>query len=203
MVEETFTYEDLYELLRAERTNTDLQVLSREQLANIRTYLKAKMTMLRRLLKSEKFADSEKREKLQAEADNAERAVRDLYERRERKIISRALFTLRSAQKVKDTTNMLPAEEKLYADLLNVLLKHQERFVGELSKADIEPKEIKKQPELEGRLVRFVEAVPELVSSDLVKYGPFAKEDVARMPEELAGLLLKQKKVEELKNENS
>jgi len=110
-----FSYEDIYEILRAEKYSTDLQPIDKEQLRKINVYFKSKEEFL---IRQKDTGFDEAAEKTKIEYDNAKRALRDLYDKRERKVISRALFTARGNFKLKDTTNMLLSEEKLYFALL-------------------------------------------------------------------------------------
>jgi len=45
-------------------------------------------------------------------------------------------------------------------------------------------------------LVRFLEAVPEIVGEDLNIYGPFNPEDIANLPKKIAEVLIKQNKAQ-------
>ena len=198
---ESFSYEDLYELLHAEKAATDLQGLTPEQLGKIREYFEAKKALLYKERTSEIF-DRSKRDKLRIELENARRALKDLYEKREKKIINRAMFTARSAFKLRDTTNMLPSEQELYDKLVELLKIGWASFFKELntakSSSQEEPKLLK---ETSKRLLKFNEAVPELMDTELNKYGPFEANQVASLPDELADLLIQQKKVTEIKDE--
>ncbi len=55
---ENFSYEDLYELLHAEKDATDLQGLNAEQLGKIREYFEAKKALLYKERTSEVFDKS-------------------------------------------------------------------------------------------------------------------------------------------------
>jgi DNA replication initiation complex subunit (GINS family) len=200
-----FNYEDVYELLRAEKYSTDLQPISIEQLQKIRRYLNNKEEFLVRQNES-KFDDAI--EKIKVEIDNAKRALRDLYDKRERKVISRAIFSARSGFKFKDTTSMLLSEEKLYFSLLELLKNSNEEFftllnsipvsleAGRASNTDTgqEPKTLKEN----FKRLKLIEAIPELMDTQLNRYGPFTSGMEIELPVELAELLLKQNKASEI-----
>lgn len=226
----TISYEDIYELLRAEKYSTDLQPLKPQDLIKIKEYFALKEEMLKKQKSSSVFSDRSKQDKIMVEIDNAWRALRDLYERREKKIINRSLFSSRT--KLKDSTNMLATEEKLYSILIDLLKRNSVEFFenfgiklkyeAEDSGQKEEPKGLKEEKEVavktadeanlvasseadkiveaksNQKLIRFTESVSELVGTDLQAYGPFEKEDVANLPEELADLLLKQNKAKEI-----
>ncbi|MGB9675072.1 MAG: hypothetical protein ACP5IJ_01515 [Candidatus Nanoarchaeia archaeon] len=193
-----FSYEDLYELLRTEKYSADLQPLDPSQIRKIAAYLKSKEELI---IRQKESVFDENVEKLKIELENAKRALRDLYDKRERKIISRALFTAKGGFKLKDTTNMLVSEEKLYTALLDLLKRSSEEFFDLFNQsfAEIEhPKTLK----TEFKRVRILEALPELIDTSLRKYGPFEPNTITELPEELAELLLQQGKAVEVKAEN-
>jgi len=228
------TYEDIYELLRAEKYSADLQPLKPQDLEKIKEYFKLKEELLKKQETSGTFFDRSKRDKIMTEIENAWRALRDLYERREKKIINRALFSSRSNFKLKDSTNMLAFEEKLYSLLIDLLKRNYKEFFENLGitikyeSEKSEQKNLKEGKELEKKespdkitdvevddagegeeilpkkkIIRFIENVEELISTDLQTYGPFEKGDVASLPEELASLLIQQKKAKEIKDDEN
>jgi DNA replication initiation complex subunit (GINS family) len=188
-----FTYEDLYEILRAEKYSTDLQQIDKEQLRKTNAYFKSKEEFL---VRQKEVAFDEAAEKTKIELENAKRALRDLYDKRERKVISRAVFCARSNFKLKDTTNMLLSEEKLYFALLEMLRQSGEEFYSFLNQDYLEekPKTLKEN----FKRVKLVEAIPELMDTQLNRYGPFAATAEVELPSELAELLLKQGKAAEI-----
>lgn len=233
----TITYEDIYELLRAEKYSADLQPLKPQDLIRIKEYFKMKEELLKKQKSSSVFSNRSKQDKILTEIENAWRALRDLYERREKKIINRALFSSRT--KLKDSTNMLASEEKLYSILIDFLKRNNVEFfenfgikvkfeseVTDMEKKEA-PKDLKEKKEVaiktadesnltasseadkivevqnQKKLIRFTEPVSELIGTDLQTYGPFEKEDMANLPEELANLLLKQNKAKEIATNES
>ncbi len=199
-----FSYEDIYELLRAEKYSTDLQPISIEQLQKIRRYLANKEEFLVRQTES-KFDDAV--DKIKVELENAKRALKDLYDKRERKVISRSLFSARGGFKFKDTTSMLLSEEKLYFILLEMLKKSGEEFFSFLNSepvlstaegttAQTEPKPLKEN----FKRLKLTEAIPELMDTQLNRYGPFNVGAEIELPSELAELLLKQNKATEIQS---
>jgi hypothetical protein len=55
--------------------------------------------------------------------------------------------------------------------------------------------------ETETKLVRFLHAVPKFVGKELEEYGPFAEEDIANLPSEIADVLINKERVEEIKRD--
>lgn len=210
---ETFTYEDLYELLRKEKSDNDLQEITPADLKKIKEYFDTKKSFLEKQSTSGTFFNSKKLEKIQTEIENAKRALKDLYEKRERKIISRAIFSSRMDSKLKDTTNMFKNEEFLYQTLIELLNKNKDEFFKTFEKGlekdskeppKSEPKTLKEQPEEKEKLkVRFLAEIPVLMDEDLNEHGPFKTGQVAELPVNLVKILLDQEKVVEAKDENT
>lgn len=125
---EVLSYEDLYDLLRIEKASADLEKLDLKDLYKIASYFKAKEDLLKQQEVSTAFSSTKARAKIQLEIDNAMQMLKDLFERREAKVINRAVFSIRSESKLKDTTNMLEHEEELYNALLDLLAKNKKEF---------------------------------------------------------------------------
>jgi DNA replication initiation complex subunit (GINS family) len=209
------SFEEIHELLRSEKYSSDLQPLSEEQLMQICRYLESKKQLFLKQRESVLFENSPQ-DKLRDELDNANRALRDFYDKREKKMITRAIFTARSGSQLRDTTNMLKSEEMVYDQLVETLRKSWGNFFSYLnSKPQEKSQTVDEKPlnNVSGEIsiteqvtanltLRFTDAVPELLDSELKRWGPFAKDQVAEVPAELAGLLMKQAKAVEVnKNE--
>jgi len=202
---ETVSYEDIYELLRVEKYSTDLQELKPEDIQKIREYFRTKMEMLGKQKEGLKFFDQSQKDKIKLEIENAKKVLKDLYNWREKKLINRALFSSRTDFKLKDSTNMLANENEAYLKMLELLRDNSLTFFRLFDPEtaslieNVQPKGLKN----ENRFLRFIEDVPELIGTDLQKYGPFSKEEMAHIPKEIADLLLKQNKAVVIENENS
>ena len=206
-----FTYEDIYELLRMEKYSTDLQLVKLEDLKKIKEYFEAKRGLLAKQTKDSEFYDRSKKDKLKTELENARRALKDWYEKREKKLLSRATFTARTDFKLRDTTNMLPSEEAVYLKLLDVLKENYVGFFNNFKKGVVEekpaeapvdaPQELavaQAAPPIVLKKIRLLQQIPELMGPDLQTYGPFGENDVAAVPEDIAALLIGQGKAAEV-----
>ncbi len=127
---DAFTYEDIYELLRSEKFSADLQTINIEDLHRIQSYINDKKALLAQVEEDMNVLSTQKRAKIRLEIENAIRALKDLYEARERKVINRAVFTIRAGGDIKDTTNMLNGEDKLYSALLTLLVNSRDEFLS-------------------------------------------------------------------------
>ncbi len=113
------TYETLFELLRREKNREELQKLDDSFYVDIIEYLKDKFELVTKPQK-DLFSVTEK-EKTVRELHNIQKILKDLYERREKKIISMVLNKSRTDSDIIDTTNLLKEEQHFFDSLLNTL----------------------------------------------------------------------------------
>lgn len=216
------TYETLFELLRREKTREELQKLENSFFSDVVEYLKGKNEVLN-LPKNDLFA-AEERRKAETQLENIKNILKELYEKRERKIINMALDMSRTSMgalnsEIVDTSAMLKEEKELFDYLVenlnnvrkNVLYNILEAKIPDVEKKEEENKEEvneienkeKAEPEPEKdeenktqKQVRFLHAVPRFIGKDLEEYGPFEQEDVANLPSEIADVLINKERAE-------
>ncbi|NQV92042.1 DNA replication complex GINS family protein [Candidatus Woesearchaeota archaeon] len=131
------TLETLYDFLRNEKKREDLQKLESTFYVDVVSYVREKNALLANQKDSDNpFATGEK-EKLEYELRSIKRILKEIHEKREKKIIDIALNRSRTGSNIIDTTSMLREEKVFYTKLLanldiyrhGVLLK---LFQGEL-----------------------------------------------------------------------
>lgn len=206
--EEVFTYDDLYELLREELSSKDLQQLELKTLRKIKNYLGSKEDLLK---KAETSKFSKERRRLSEEIENARQILIKINQKRTKKVINRAIFTVRSESGAKDSSNMLPFEEELYEKLVIDFKNNDNKFFSTIDDLEIakpvkkETKELKREEkERETKTnnklkeIRILDDIPELTGPDLKNYGPYKKGDVAELPAELAVLIINKGKGREI-----
>ncbi len=204
------TFETLFELLRKEKMNPELQSLEETFFQQTVEYLKEKGA----ILKTEQQGDSifaADTKKTQLQLESARKIIRELYEKRENKMMNLALLSSRAGVK-EAGANMLPEEKRLYEETLDMLNTYRGGVVENILQEktvsiqrNTVPKDIKtaqKEP-THGKMVRFVHAVPKFVADDLNVYGPFEQEDMSFLPTKTANLLVQRKRVEEVQVENT
>ncbi len=205
MPEGIITYETLYEILRIEKTREELQKLDNNFLQNITNYLKEKKAILESQQKKSSIFSSTEAKKTRKQIENAEKMLKELYERRESKIVQLALFASR-AQDKEPHENLLEEEKAFFNSIRENLDIYRKGLLFNILenkpiiiKENSEPKEIKtpNKPQ-ETKLIRFTQAIPQFLGTDLNIYGPYDKEDVANLPKELAQLLIKKKRAKQL-----
>ncbi|MBS3095988.1 hypothetical protein J4480_00950 [Candidatus Woesearchaeota archaeon] len=211
MQEVVITYETLFELLKRERERVDLQKIEPEFFSNTISYIKDKKKIIE--AKSDSVFASEERKKTERQLENIYKILKELYERREKKIISLALDKSRTKSNLIDTTALLKEEKVVFDALTGLLDNYREAILYSILNEKmpfmnpIEAKkpsdEFKSALELKKstKLVRFASPVPKFVGTELEEYGPFSEEDIANLPSEIADVLIGKGKVEEIKEE--
>ncbi|HZX45144.1 MAG TPA: hypothetical protein VFF28_05680 [Candidatus Nanoarchaeia archaeon] len=210
--EVTITYETLFELLRREKDRSELQKLDSTFLANILRYLKDKYAIINKQ-QNELFA-AEERKKTEEQLENIRKLIKDLYNRREKKIAGVAIEKSRNKAMIVDNSVFLKEEKEVFENLIKVLDMGRERilnYVLEMKEpASIEPIVIENKEEEQAKpvavrrdtkTVRFLSAVPKFVGRELEEYGPFFAEDIASLPAVIADILIKKGRAEEISEE--
>ncbi len=210
--EVVITYETLYELLKRERERTDLQKLEPAFFSDTINYIKDKKKILEAKSEDSVF-EPEERRKTERQLENIYKIVKELYERRERKIISLATDKSRTKSNLIDASGLLKEEKVFFDALTNMLDNYREAILFAVlnekmpfmqSLDEKKPAEIFRSAiELKNptRLVRFTSLVPKFVGPELEEYGPFEEEDIANLPTEVVDILISKGKAEEIKEE--
>jgi DNA replication initiation complex subunit (GINS family) len=204
-METSITYEVLYDTLRKEKTKTELQKLNDSFYKDVINYIKSKKEILKSQEKKESIFTTLEVQKTRKQIENIQRIIKELYERRESKIIQLALIASRTNILSNDKSLMLEEEKQLYDSLLsqfnhfrNTILNNLLQGIPPETKIQ-EPKALKIDTKPKNtKLIRLIHEVPKFVGTDLNIYGPFEKEDVANLPTEIADLLIKKNKAEEI-----
>ncbi|MBN3037032.1 MAG: DNA replication complex GINS family protein [Candidatus Diapherotrites archaeon] len=128
--------------------------------------------------------------------DNVIKLARDVFDKREQKIVMKALRSVRTGDI--DDGHMTPEEKVLFRSLVNSLKSHQEFFNRVVLGEYAPPEEVML---LNGGgnnivLVRVRSKIPQFVGDDSAEYGPFEVSDVVKLPRKDAELLSQQNLVE-------
>jgi len=209
--EVVITYETLFELLQREKERSDLQRLENTFFNDTINYIKDKKRLLEPKNDSP-FAFEEKK-KTERQLDNIYKILKELYERREKKIISLALDKSRTKSNLIDTTALLKEEKVIFDAVTSLLDTYRDAVLYSVLNEkvpfmqvfdDKKPKEdFKTALEIKNttKLVRFLQPVSKFVGPELEEYGPFKEEDIASLPSEIAQVLLNKNRAEEIKDE--
>ena len=219
--EVAITYETLYELLRREKSRDELQSLDAGFLPDVLNYLKDKQKMLDDAARKQDMFSLDEREKTQVQLVNIRKIVRELYERREKKILEMALNKSRTKSNMIDTTTLLVHERYLFDSIVsvldsfrmsvlhNVLSLRDPTLTADMSAplptahSLVEPLP---EPEPEKststiKRVKFTQPVEQFVGKELELYGPFLPEQKEQLPSEIADILIEKGSAIEVEQE--
>jgi DNA replication initiation complex subunit (GINS family) len=118
MDEIKITLESLYDILRNEKKKEDLQKLSPTFFIDVVSYLREKKALLGEQTQSREIFAVTEREKLEYELRSIKRILKEIYEKREKKIIDITLNKNRTGSDIIDTSSMLREEKEYYEHLL-------------------------------------------------------------------------------------
>jgi len=203
----TITYETLYDILRREKNRVELQELDQLFYENLVRYIKEKKDILKSQEQKDSIFTTVEVQKTRKQIENIQKIIKELYEKRESKIVQLAIMNSRSQISKNDKSNMLNIEKETYNAVLKTLdgsrneLLHNIILGNNLKKiSKIEPKDLKKdeEPKITTKEVKFKKKIDKFVGTDLNNYGPFEKGDTSKLPAELAELLINQNQVEEM-----
>ena len=193
------TYETLYEILRTEKNKNELQTLPTNFLQDLINYIQEKENIIQSQETKDSIFSSET-EKTKKQLENTKRIIKEIYEKRERKIIELALLSSRSNEP-QETSSLLPQEKENYQNILKNLNSSRHNILINLLSKKLpliqKPKTIKTENK-ENKLIRFIKAVPKFLDTKLNIHGPFEKEDIASLPSRIANLLVKKQRAEEI-----
>lgn len=191
------TYDTLFELVRREKSRDDLQKMDATFYTDVDTYLQEKTRMLPK--QSTVFADDE-HQKLQKQLDNIRTLLKELYERREKKILHMALLKSRTQSSVVDTSALLEEEKSLLSNLCTTLSSQREVLLHRLLAKTVQaPPPTPLVQEVPAQMtLSFLHYVPKFVGRDLAVYGPFEPGQTATIPRELALVLVAKGRAQEL-----
>lgn len=188
------TFEALYNILRKEKTFQELQKLDQDFYRSASNYIEEKKNLLNSQKEKDSIFSQSESKKTETQLENIKKVLKEIYEKRESKIIQLALLASRSDSKI-TIDSLLPEEKQLYENTI-ALLKNQKQTLFNNSQKQEEPKSIKTNPKL--KLIRFKEEIQKFVDPDLNVHGPFKESDIANLPTKISDLLIKKEKAEEL-----
>ena len=186
------TFNTLYDLLRREKANPDLQELDENFLRDVVEYINGKKA----LLEGDGLYADEEKIKLSHQLQQVYRILKELYDKREGKIIEITRNLSRTKGHIhKD--NLLPQEDKLFDEMLALFNKYRGGIIknvlqGKMPGAEeSEPKPLKTASQLEQLKVKFTKSMPEFIGPDMEKYGPFEAGEIRELPEDIAQFVVK------------
>ncbi len=198
------TFETLYDILMREKQQEELLQLEQNFFQDVITYLQEKMQVWEKISKDTDLFSLGERDKVEAEIKNIRKVVKDIYERREKKILSLAVNKSRIGHAL-DVNNLLKEEKQFLESMASILDQYRHGVLFNLLQMKLpqleEKKIIVEMEKLKSTtLVRFINAVPKFVGSDMAIYGPFDENDVASLPNDVSEILINKKRAVAVKS---
>jgi DNA replication initiation complex subunit (GINS family) len=135
MADTPVTYEQLFDTLRREKSRDDLQKLDKEFYEKVRIFLATKQDTI--------VAESNAQgiqslavQRAHIEYQNVKKILKELYERRERKIITLALHRTRTEASVIDNDLLLPEEKLFFESLVHLMVQNREQVLSAIESRD-------------------------------------------------------------------
>lgn len=200
----TITYESLFDILRSEKKNLTLQKLPKTFFDDVLKYMKHKYEFLFKNNTEDIFVSTDKEKGLR-ELNNLKAIVKEIIERRIKKISDLAIISVKTKSHSSDVENMLDEEKLLFENFLKSLQAYHSGVIENLmtfSKVKYHPDvqtsaEAQENVEEEKFLmVRILNPVPKFIGPDLKIYGPFIEDDIVKLPKKIAEVLIKKKRAE-------
>lgn len=179
------TYNELYDALRKERYSERLQFIPKNFIKEVAIYLKDKKELADK--ENDDFSDAILKTKKQFE--NSIAIFKELILRRKKKILELAFIAAETGISKRDFENMLAIEKECFDEIMKILEK-EDKKVAKILKGTDEDETPK------NKMIVFINDADEFLDLEGKKLGPFKKGDVANLPEEIANILIVDKKAE-------
>ena len=131
------TLETLYDILRNEKKKEDLQKLEATFFIDVVSYLREKNALLESKAQEKNIFASGERDKLEYELRSIKRILKEIYEKREKKIMDIALNKSRTGSDIIDISAMLLEEKEFYHQLLDILNSYRKGIIHRLFQAQL------------------------------------------------------------------
>jgi DNA replication initiation complex subunit (GINS family) len=204
------TFETLYDLLTKEKKKGELQELPEEFFDDLLSYLKSKQDMFEKF-KTDDLIFSIDRQKKLKELTNIKGIVQDLLIKRIQKITDLASLSVRTGKDIVSDKPLLEEEKVLAKEMRDILSIYKKQVIDKINsfkKPDLKQefakersseKSKKQDKDEELVLLRFKSPVPQFLDEKGEVVGPFREEDIASLPREIASILIKKGRAEEMK----
>ena len=128
MDEIKITYEVLFDILRREKNREELQDLDEDFYEQVLLYLIEK----KKITDNHTYEDEIEQNKSTIQIQNIKKILKELYERRERKLINMALASIRTRTNLIDQSSILPAEQALYGKMQSILGSNRDALLNRI-----------------------------------------------------------------------
>jgi len=209
------TLETLYDILRNEKKKEDLQKLEATFFIDVVQYLREKQALLESKRQSTEVFAAGERDKLDYELRSITRILKEIYEKREKKIIDITLNKSRTGSDLIDTSSMLHLERGFYQKVLKTLDEYRRGVLENLFQGQLPhiPEQQKLDAVIEKKKeevhptstplasassrpssltkIKFTMPMPSFVWKDMKQYGPFDIGEELEIYPEVADLIIR------------
>ena len=206
-MEDTITFEYLYDILRKEKYSKEIQKLDDNFLQNLKKYITEKTKILKSQSEKESIFTATETQKTRKHLENVQKLIKELFERRESKILYLAFVVSKTHGKHQLLSNLTKEEEILLQEIIQKLEMFRNSttnsILSEHENINEKPKDIKTDQKTRTKIIKVLEHVPQFIGLDMQVYGPFNQKETAVLPEEIAELLIEKKIAEIIENEKT
>lgn len=216
------TLETLYDILRNEKKRDDLQKLEETFFLDVILYLQEKQDLLKSIENKDNIFAAGEKEKLEYELHSIKRILKEIYEKREKKIIDIALNKSKTGSEIIDVSSLLREEKEFYERLLFLLDTYRQSILFKLFEGKLpgvtssgivmekpRPAAVNKPLDENDETaessdtnlmmkIRFIHPVPSFVWKDMKIYGPFDAGEKTEIYPEVAQLLIRKGRAMEI-----
>lgn len=178
------TFKEIYEISRKERFSEELQSIPKNFISEFSKYLKEK----REISSKEDDLFSDVIIKTKKQIENAVILFKEIMLRRRKKILNLILIASETGIPKKEYENMFDFEKELF-DKLMKNIEESNKKVNEILNG-------KKQEIKKNKMIFLKENVEEFLDFNGEKMGPFEKGQIINIPNQIADILIKDKKAE-------
>ncbi len=211
------TYETLFDILRTEKRREDIQQLQPSFFNDVVRYLKQKKEIIVKQEHESGVETFDEIKKLNIQYENIQKIIKEIYERREKKILLMALNKSRIRASSVPRGFLLPQEQELCdqitllldlyrADIVEKIIngKILKEGVSEKDNEGVSEKDNDGVSEIESAAdvmhVKFLQETEEFIGPELESYGPFSANTVAAIPANIASIFIESGVAEQIKN---
>ncbi len=134
------TYETLFDILRMEKRREDVQEINKKFYEDIVKYLKQKKKIILKCEHESGIENFDEIKKLNIQYENVQKIIKEVYERREKKIMLMALNKSRTHMNGMNMNALLPQEQEFYNQLTRLFDAYRKDIAEQLVNAAL-PKE--------------------------------------------------------------
>ncbi len=223
MSNDIISYEELRRVQSLERDEKSLQEIEESFFKKVIKYIETKKNMIKENKNKDNVFSEQALEKNKHELININKIIKDICERRRRKIVNQALNN--TSARVHNIENMLPEEEELYNKTIEIVKEYTNNFMSNFnSNSSEEKKETNEEKEEKSEKreetneekegvheeseksnnkyqLKVKEQIPEFVWKDGKKYGPFENGETIHIEKTIGEILIKGGKAIEISDE--